>query len=223
MYRSCNYMFTNIIFVLFLKKITTQVGRLLGYSGGNVGGGAEGAMATITGYEVSPIITITNHHHHKLSPSPIITITNHQHHQSSSSLAMRYHQSFHWTSQAFSMAVSDFLLILITNSYDSQDHNTNSSGVGRGEGEVHCLQVETFYAWLCENIFCFISFLPSSELNWWQQCPDDDDNVAQVPSSWFIHRRYSDFLTLRATLLKVILNQSANVTAIQIVIFTNIL
>ena len=36
-------------------KITTQVGRLLGYSGGNVGGGAEGTMATITGYEVSPI------------------------------------------------------------------------------------------------------------------------------------------------------------------------
>lgn len=27
----------------------------------------------------------------------------------------------------------------------------------------------------------------------------------QVPSSWFLHRRYSDFLTLRATLIKVII------------------
>ena len=57
MNRACNYKFTNIIFVLFLMKITTQVGRLLGYSGGSVGGGAEGAMATITGYEVSPILS----------------------------------------------------------------------------------------------------------------------------------------------------------------------
>ena len=121
------------------------------------------------------------------------------------------------------MDFSEYLLILITNDYDFQDHNTDSSGAGRGEGEIHCLQVETFYAWLCENIFHFISYLATSELNCWQQCPVDDDNVSQVPSSWFIHRRYSDFLTLRATLLKVILNQSANVTVIQIVIFINIL
>jgi len=81
--------------VSFAGRVNEQVGRLLGYSGGNVGGGAEGAMATITGYEV---------------------------------LA--------------------------------------------GEKEkytVYKLKLST----------------PSS-----------------VPSSWFIHRRYSDFLTLRATLLK---------------------
>ena len=32
-----------------------QVGRLLGYSGGALGGGAEGAMAAITGYEVTQL------------------------------------------------------------------------------------------------------------------------------------------------------------------------
>ena len=33
-----------------------QVGRLLGYSGGALGGGAEGAMAAITGYEVTQLV-----------------------------------------------------------------------------------------------------------------------------------------------------------------------
>ena len=28
--------------------------------------------------------------------------------------------------------------------------------------------------------------------------------IDQVPSTWFLHRRYSDFLTLRATLIKVV-------------------
>ena len=51
-FSSCKYKSRSIIILLFLTIITTQVGRLLGYSGGNVGGGAEGAMATITGYEV---------------------------------------------------------------------------------------------------------------------------------------------------------------------------
>ena len=30
-------------------------------------------------------------------------------------------------------------------------------------------------------------------------------SIHQVPSSWFLHRRYSDFLTLRATLIKVVI------------------
>ena len=29
--------------------------------------------------------------------------------------------------------------------------------------------------------------------------------LVQVPSTWFLHRRYSDFLTLRATLIKVVI------------------
>jgi len=38
--------------VSFAGRVNEQVGRLLGYSGGNLGGGVEGAMAAITGYEV---------------------------------------------------------------------------------------------------------------------------------------------------------------------------
>jgi len=38
--------------VSFAGRVNEQVGRLLGYSGGALGGGAEGAMAAITGYEV---------------------------------------------------------------------------------------------------------------------------------------------------------------------------
>jgi len=38
--------------VSFAGRVNEQVGRLLGYSGANVGGEAEGAMAAITGYEV---------------------------------------------------------------------------------------------------------------------------------------------------------------------------
>ena len=30
-------------------------------------------------------------------------------------------------------------------------------------------------------------------------------SIHQVPSSWFLHRRYSDFLTMRATLIKVVI------------------
>ena len=33
--------------------------------------------------------------------------------------------------------------------------------------------------------------------------------MAQVPSTWFLHRRYSDFLTLRATLIKVVIITSS--------------
>ena len=41
-----------ILIIIILVTILKQVGRLLGYSGANVSGEAEGAMAAITGYEV---------------------------------------------------------------------------------------------------------------------------------------------------------------------------
>ena len=42
-----------IIILILIMIMTKQVGRLLGYSGGNLGGRVEGAMAAITGYEVT--------------------------------------------------------------------------------------------------------------------------------------------------------------------------
>ena len=42
-----------LIIITLIMIMMKQVGRLLGYSGGNLGGGVEGAMAAITGYEVS--------------------------------------------------------------------------------------------------------------------------------------------------------------------------
>ena len=45
-----------IIILIITIIIVKQVGRLLGYSGVNLAGEAEGAMAAITGYEVIIII-----------------------------------------------------------------------------------------------------------------------------------------------------------------------